>query len=302
MKTSMLALMKNGLGRALLRTLIGRAWWLPVLFLLAITITVKADVSGDYVYTVNPNGTVRIDEYTGLGSLVNVPNTLDGRTVVGIARYAFSSIASLTSVTIPASVLYLEEYVFDNCANLSSVTIGIGVTSIGFRVFDDCPNLTLLTVEGGNTAYSSFDNVLFNKNQTALIQCPGGRAGDYTIPDGVTSIERGAFFWCTRLDSVTIASTVTTIASEAFWSCTSLGGVVIPNSVTLIGEDAFWGCTNMASATIGTSVASIGEWAFYECTRLTGITLPASVTDIGYGIRPLHQPGGNHGKCGQHLL
>jgi len=279
----MLAMTQNGLGRAFWRTLIGRAWRLAALCLLAITLTVKADVSGDYVYTDNLNGTVRIDEYTGSGSLVDVPNIIAGKTVVGIGRYAFSACASLTSVTIPDSVLYLEEYAFDDCANLSSVTIGTGVTSIGFRVFDDCPNLTIITVAVGNTAYSSLDNVLFNDAQTALIQCPGGRAGSYTIPDGVTSVERGAFFWCTRLDSVTIASTVTNIAKEAFWSCTSLGGIVIPNSVAVIGDDAFWGCTNMASATIGASVASIGEWAFYECTRLTSITIPASVTNIGYG-------------------
>ncbi len=255
---------------------------LAMLVLLTITMTVKADVSGDYVYTVNPNGTVRIDEYTGSDILVTVPNIISGRTVVGIGRYAFADNDIMTSVTIPDSVLYLEDYVFDDCSNLSSVTIGTGVASIGFRVFDDCPNLTIINVTAGNTSYSSSDNVLFNNGQTALIQCPGGRAGSYTIPDGVTSVERGAFFWCTRLEGVTIASTVTNIAAEAFWSCTSLGGIVIPNGVTSIGDNAFWGCTNMASATIGASVANIGEFAFYECARLTEVSLPASVTNIGY--------------------
>ena len=39
-----------------------------------------------------------------------------------------------------------------------------------------------------NSVYSSVDGVLFDKSQTTLIQCPGGKAGSYTIPNSVTSI------------------------------------------------------------------------------------------------------------------
>ncbi|MCG2659749.1 MAG: leucine-rich repeat domain-containing protein, partial [Kiritimatiellae bacterium] len=256
---------------------IGGAWWLSVLFLLATAVTVKAVTSGDYVYTINPNGTIRIDEYTNTAYVGALPilGTIDGKTVVGIARYAFSSCASLTGVTIPDSVLYLEEYVFNECTSLAGVTIGAGVNSIGFRVFNYCTNLTAITVDAGNSSYSSLAGVLFNKSQATLVQCPEGRAGTYTIPNSVTNIGKEAFASCTRLTSITIGSSVISIGEAAFWGCTSLTSATIPNSVTSIGNSAFYECTGLTSITIPNSVTNIGDGAFVRCTSLTAITVDA---------------------------
>jgi hypothetical protein len=89
---------------------------------------------------------------------------------------------------------------------------------------------------------------LFDKSQTTLIQYPEGKAGSYTIPNGVTNI-----------------------GDEAFQSCASLTNIVIPNSVTSIGNETFQGCTSLTSVTIGNSVTNIGFGAFYFCTSLTGV-------------------------------
>ena len=70
-------------------------------------------------------------------------------------------------------------------------------------------------MDANNPAYSSVAGVLFDKNQTTLIQYPGGKAGSYTIPDSVTSIG-GAAFACCSLTSVTIPDSVTSIGELAF--------------------------------------------------------------------------------------
>ena len=202
--------------------------------------------------------------------------------VTSIGDSAFCNCTSLTSVTIPNSVTSIGEFAFRGCSSLTSVTIPNSVTSIGDGAFASCTSLTGIRVTEGNSHYSSdASGVLFNKDKTTLVQCPGTFSGSYAIPDSVTSIGKFAFEGCTSLTSVTIPNSVTSIGSDAFQGCTSLTSVTIPDSVTSIGGWAFYYCTSLTSVTIPDGVTSIGGWAFYNCTSLTSVTIPDSVTSIG---------------------
>jgi len=99
-----------------------------------------------------------------------------------------------------------------------------------------------------------------------------------TIPAGVTTIGRYAFFNNSRLTSVTIPVGVTTISQEAF-SSNSLTSVTIPAGVTSIGSDAF-SSNKLTSVTIPATVTAIGDYAFLD-NGLTSVTIPASVASIG---------------------
>ena len=227
-----------------------------------------------------PNSVTSIGEYafydcTSLTS-VTIPDS-----VTSICEYAFQGCTSLTSVTIPDSVTRIGAWAFESCTSLTSVTIPDSVTRIGSYAFRDCASLTGIWVAEGNSHYSSdVSGVLFNKDKTTLVQCPGAFAA-YTIPNSVTIIGDSAFFYCTSLTSVTIPDSVTSIGESSFYKCTSLTSVTIPDSVTSIGAWAFGCCTSLTSVTIPDSVTSIGEWAFYYCTSLTSVTISNSVTIIG---------------------
>ena len=189
--------------------------------------------------------------------------------VTSIGDYAFSSCSSLTSITIPKSVTSIGYWAFSDCSSLTSITIPDGVTSIGNWAFYGCTSLTGIWVGKCNPNYSNDENgVLYNKEKTRLIQCPGGLSGTYAIPDSVTSIGNYAFYGCSSLTSIIIPDSVTSIGNRAFCGCSSLTSITIPEGVTSIGDKAFSGCSSLTSITIPESVTSIGDKAFGSCNSL----------------------------------
>ena len=195
-----------------------------------------------------PNSVTSIGEYafyncTSLTS-VAIPDS-----VTSIGEYAFYNCRSLTSVTIPDSVTSIGKWAFSECKSLTSVTIPDSVTSIGDAAFASCTSLTGIWVAEGNSHYANdASGVLFNKDKTTLVQCPGAFSGSYAIPNSVTSI-----------------------VGYAFDGCASLTSVTIPDGVTSIGRYAFHDCRSLTSVTIPDSVTSIGVWAFCDCTSLTDV-------------------------------
>ena len=108
-----------------------------------------------------------------------------------------------------------------------------------------------------------------------------GQGGDVVIPEGVTSINEGAFYKCSSLTSIVIPEGVTSIGDWAFNGCSSLTSVVIPKGVTSIGDSAFAGCSSLTSIVIPKGVTSIGTGAFSSCSSLTSVVIPEGVTSIG---------------------
>ncbi|GBU29544.1 hypothetical protein R84B8_03116 [Treponema sp. R8-4-B8] len=231
-----------------------------------------------------PNGVTSIGSYafTGCSGLTGSLTIPDGVTSIG--NLAFSNCSGLTgSLTIPDGVTSIGYQAFCNCTGLTgALSIGNGVTSIGNLAFTLCSGLTVINVDPANAAYSSQDGVLYNKEKTTLITCPGGKTGSFTIPNNVTSIGDHAFAYCSGLiGALTIPDGVTSIGDEAFYFCSGLtGSLTIPDGVTSIGSDAFVWCSGLTSVTIGNGVTSIGYSAFLYCNGFTSVTIGNGVTSI----------------------
>ena len=152
-------------------------------------------------------------------------------------------------------------------------------------------NLLPLAVGAKDVEIDGIHYFLDSNTQTAIVEL-NNYSGEVNIPSSityndvlysVTSIDFGAFSWCSELTSVTIPNSVTYIGDEAFYDCSGLTSITIPNSVTYIGNAAFIDCSSLTSVTIGNSVTSIGNSAFAYCIALSSVTIPNSVTSIGDG-------------------
>ena len=207
--------------------------------------------------------------------------------VTSIGAYAFASCYSLESISLPSTLTNIGNFAFYNCESLTSIEIPEGVTSIGDSAFSDCSSLagvslpsTMTSIGDYAFAYcTSLTGIEIPENcevgDRVFIGCIGladedgfiivenvlytyaGTEADVVIPEGVTSIEDGAFtdysvgnsmfggiyvsstFYTTSITSVSIPDSVTNIGNEVFAFCTSLEDIVIPSGVTTIGDNVF---------------------------------------------------------------
>jgi hypothetical protein len=249
------------------------------------------------------NSVTRIGE-NAFGSCIYLYNITLPNSLTSIGDGAFIDCMSLTTVTIGNSVTNMGADAFIGCTRLTSVTIPGSVTSIAEGAFAGCSGLRAINVASNNPDYTSVGGVLFNEDQTVLIQFPAGNgASSYAIPGGVTNIFAEAFFDCTGLTNVTISNGVMSIGASAFYGCSSLTSVTLPgsgfsfgsvfvecgdltnvviaNGTTNIQTGLFSDCVSLTGVTMPSSVTSIGDDAFYDCASLSSVTIPNSVTAIG---------------------
>lgn len=153
---------------------------------------------------------------------------------------------SATDIVIPSTyqgkpVTYIS---FQECPNLVSVTIPDSVKAISSSAFLYCPKLTTIKVSEGNQYLSSDEQgVLYNKDKTTLLSCPGALTS-ISIASGVTKIARWAFA-TGAITSLTLPNSITTISKQAFEDCSSLTSLSISDNISLIGEMAFSNCSNL---------------------------------------------------------
>ena len=121
-------------------------------------------------FTYTGTGQITITDYEGSESVINLPEILQtaitngtfssGTTIVGIERNgnenAFSSITTLTEITLPSTITIIGEDAFENCSNLNKVNWESGnataCTTIGKNAFRNCAVLSGFTIPASVTS------------------------------------------------------------------------------------------------------------------------------------------------------
>jgi hypothetical protein len=263
------------------------------------------------------------DDLTSIGNYSfaycsSLPSVTIPPQVATIGHGAFLGCSTLSEVMIPAAITSIGSSVFKYCTNLTAITVDVanpnyssidgvlfnklqtslvafpigrsgsyviaaGVTQIDSTAFVRCSSLQTLNVDATNPNYSSLDGVLFNKQQTQLLQCPGARTGSYAIPSGVIRIRSEAFDGC-PLTTISIPPGVTEIGDFAFGNC-GLTSIELPDAAKNIGRGAFVNCGELGHVRLPATLGWIPDMMFSGCGKLTCITIPAGLSGIGpYGF------------------
>ena len=163
----------------------------------------------------------------------------------------------------------IEEYIgSDAVVDIPSTIDGLAVLHIGEQAFVTLP-VTSVTIPDG---VLSIDNGAFGYCSALT---------NVSIPESVTIIDANAFYECSALEGITLPSHLETIGTSAFQYCYALKGIDIPNSVKTLGNASFYWCFSLEHLTLSNQLTNIDEFTFELCPIKT-IVLPDSVKEVNY--------------------
>lgn len=226
-----------------------------------------------------------VSGYWGTAETVVIPSTYNGYPVISIGNSAFFNNKTVKALFMPASV-----------------------RSYGITPFFGCTNMTAFYVSPESEYFSAIEGVLYDKEQKTLWECPKGKQGTLTIPEGIQRIGYAAMDGCTNLTDIIIPDSVYDIADRAFyntaWLNNKSNGVVYAGKVvyTYKGEMTPDTIIELSADTVGIAGAAfelqdnlsrvllengllkiVGNNAFSGCDNLTDMLIPDTVIKIGAG-------------------
>ncbi|MBR6872874.1 MAG: leucine-rich repeat domain-containing protein [Ruminococcus sp.] len=201
-------------------------------------------------------GGIEVYQYDGpVPANFTIPAAIDGQKVVSVGKDFLNSSETVKKITISEGITSIADGAFESNSELTEIVIPSSVKTIGDYVFAQDCKLTKFTVASGNKYFSSENGVLYDKNKTTIIYCPGA-------------------------SSVTVPSTVKSVADYAFYYNSNIKSVTLPSSVRTIGEGAFGDCTKLEKVDLG-GVTKLGNYVFFECYSLKTMKIPSTVTTFG---------------------
>jgi len=226
----------------------------------ALGLTVFAETSGDFSYVVLEDGTAQITGYAGTATVVEIPPEIDGYTVTCIKSVTGSAFPGKT-VILPATVTAVGESVLP--------------------AFYNCEKIENFVVAEDNPAFCAVDGVLFDKDMSKIVSYPKGNPRtSYAVPQGVTTVGDGAFWFSEKLTSLTLPDTLIHIEPDGIRGCSGLTEIQLPQGLKTIGGSAFNKCSKLKSIEIPSGVTEISFGAFWACYALQRVTLPDSIVSI----------------------
>ena len=214
----------------------------------------------------------------------------------------------LEHVTLPRSLKTAGLETFSDMGKLRSVHVGPNVQADGlFAAFARTPLLESIEVDAANQNYQSLDGVLYTKGLTHLATYPQAKnkGGAYTVSEGTTTIDEGAFS-SAQITSLALPSSLRHVNRGAFVG-SQITSLALPDGFESMDDTAFWYMPKLQRVDLGGTkvltdsafrydkalaevnfrpdlnrLTDVGDYAF-DGSALVSVSLPDSVTSIGKG-------------------
>ncbi|MDD7412046.1 MAG: leucine-rich repeat protein, partial [bacterium] len=282
-----------------------------VLSLLMLVFCIPASAeSTDWNYDVN-YGILR--GYEGAGGDVVVPAEIDDFSVDVIGVSVFSRNETITSLTLPETILELRSNAISSCENLTSVSLPQSLAVINRMNFYSCEALTEITIPAGvryigDTSFRFCDSL---RKITFEGVCPAIDMDCFTIlpedavayvPDDqleayTTALENAGSTVSVQpsgKNAVIVenngyvesqfdfdASTGTITSYNGFATYLSIPETIGGAQVKAIGPEAFASHSYLAFLELPEGLEAIGDSAFYNCETLGRVRFPSTLKTIG---------------------
>ena len=256
-------------------------------------------------------------------ALISVPTGAAGEIAIRegtvlLADNAMYNCKKITAVTLPSTIRYIGDYAMTNCKAVAALNLPEGLLRLGKSAlagcksiktlyipasltdmdcefehysnipaapFSECAGLTEISVASNNPKFSAVDGVLYNKEQTKLLQYPRAKkAASFSVPRSVTEMVYASFAKTSALQSVQLPDTITEIADCTFYEAASLQSISLPNSLTKIDRNAL-NSVGLRELTVPDSVT--GELRLYGCHSLQSLTVGNGITSVEVGSSAL---------------
>lgn len=200
---------------------------------------------------------------------LNIKRIILPNNIMEIGRYAFSNMR-LKKINFPTSLKKFSMGSFYGChwMEVDPLIIPEGTTEIPRLCFSCCQSFRKLVLPQSlkTLGTSSFSNT---------------RMEEMNLPNGLDTIEAGAFYGSGELKRVIIPESVTHIGGSAFARIDSLKSINIPHKITEIPYSFLESCCyNLDSIIIPDNITKIGLYAFQSDGALKYIQLSRNLRRI----------------------
>ena len=204
------------------------------------------------------------------------------------------SCRALASVSFPSTLKVIEGNAFYGNASLSSLTIPASVDTIYRNAFRNCPsivncnfedNTKPIVLEETDAWHGIFDESPIQQLHLGRKHIGGQLFKIKTLKsisfgDAINEIPEASFQNCDSITGITWGKGLKRIGKSAFNGCKALPSIILPEGVTHIGDEAFRYCTGATILSLPSTLKVIGSETFNYNTGLKSVTIPASVDSI----------------------